>query len=151
MSTRYLVVDGHSVIFSWPELRSLHERNRAVARRTLTDQLRHLHDTTSWRVTLVLDGKLGTAVAATSPKETDMVVCYATADQTADSIIERLVAASGVAGDILVITADEAEKLTVEALGATTASPGWLRKEMEQENSSFATELNRVHRSARWK
>ena len=84
-------------------------------------------------------------------KPTDMVVSYATADQTADSIIERLVGASGVAKDILVITADEAERLTVESLGASTASPSWLRKELDLEESSFGEALDRVHRSARWK
>jgi predicted RNA-binding protein with PIN domain len=150
MSVRYLVVDGHSVIFSWPELRALHGRNRAVARKTLADQLRQLHDTTTWRVTLVLDGKLGTAAGVAPARPADMVICYATADQTADSIIERLVAASGVAGDILVISADEVEKRTVESLGALTASPEWLRQEMERENSTFSVELERIHRSARW-
>jgi predicted RNA-binding protein with PIN domain len=80
-----------------------------------------------------------------------MVVSYATADQTADSIIERLVAASGVAREILVITADEGEKLTVESLGAVTASPSWLRETLESEGVSFGAELDRVHRSARWK
>ena len=98
MSVRYLVVDGHSVIFAWHDLRALHERNRALARKTLADFLRQMHDTTEWRVTLVLDGKLGTVVKNPTPKPTDMVICYATADQTADSIIERLVAASGKAG-----------------------------------------------------
>ena len=80
-----------------------------------------------------------------------MVVCYATADQTADSIIERLVAASGVAEEILVITADEAERLTVESLGAATASPTWLRKELDNGKRFLRDELERVHRSARWK
>jgi predicted RNA-binding protein with PIN domain len=150
MSARYLVVDGHSVIFAWPDLRALHERNRAVARKALADMLQHLHDTTSWRVTLVLDGKLGTAVP-TARKRTDMVVAYATADQTADSIIERLVASSGVAGEILVITADEAERLTVESLGAATASPSWLREELEREKAFFSEKLRRVHRFERWK
>jgi predicted RNA-binding protein with PIN domain len=151
MSARYMVVDGHSVIFAWPDLRALHGANRAAARKALADHLQRLHDTTSWRVTLVLDGKLGTAVSSGSSKDKDMVVTYATADQTADSIIERLVAASGVAQEILVITADEAEKLTVEALGAATASPEWLREILEQEGNSFADELGRIHRSARWK
>ncbi len=151
MSAHYLVIDGHSVIFAWPDLRKLHDRNRAAARKALIDRLQHLHDTTDWRVTVVLDGKLGTAVASGTRAPTDMVVSYATADQTADSIIERLVGASGVAGDILVITADEAEKLTVESLGAATASPSWLRKELEMEGTSFTDELARVHRSARWK
>ena len=151
MSSRYLVVDGHSVIFSWPPLRSLHDHNRAQARKALIDLLGKLHDTTSWRVTLVLDGTLGGVAPPASSKPGDMVVCYGAADQTADSIIERLVASSGVAAEILVITADEAEKLTVESLGATTASPAWLEEELKRENSFFGEELDRVHRSARWK
>ena len=151
MSARYLVIDGHSVIFSWPDLRKLHDSNRAAARKALLDQLQHLYDTSEWRVTVVLDGKMGTASAPGTHKPTDMVVSYATADQTADSIIERLVAVSGVAPEILVITADEAERLTVESLGAATASPSWLRKELDLEGTSFADELARVHRSARWK
>ena len=151
MSAHYLVIDGHSVIFAWPDLRKLHDHNRAAARKALIDRLQHLHDTTAWRVTVVLDGKLGTALPSGDRKPTDMVVSYATADQTADSIIERMVGASGVAKDILVITADEAEKLTVESLGAATASPSWLRKELEMEGTSFTDELERVHRSARWK
>jgi len=132
-------------------LRKLHDRNRSAARKALLERLQHLHDTTEWRVTVVLDGKLGTAVSSGVRKATDMVVTYATADQTADSIIERLVGASGAAKDILVITADEAEKLTVESLGAAAASPSWLRRELEIEEVSFVDELERVHRSARWR
>jgi predicted RNA-binding protein with PIN domain len=151
MSARYLVVDGHSVIFAWPDLRKLHDRNRAAARKALADRLQHLHDTSTWRVTLVLDGKLGTAIPTGKRKPTDMVVTYASADQTADSIIERLVGASGVARQILVITADEGERRTVESLGAATASPLWLRQELAMEDGSFTGEMERVHRSARWK
>jgi predicted RNA-binding protein with PIN domain len=151
MSAHYLVIDGHSVIFAWHDLRQLHDHNRSAARKALIDRLQHLHDTSDWRVTVVLDGKMGTVVPSGVRKPTDMVVSYATADQTADSIIERLVAASGVATEILVITADEAEKLTVESLGAATASPAWLRKELDLEESSFTDALERVHRSARWK
>jgi uncharacterized protein len=151
MSAHYLVIDGHSVIFAWPDLRKLHNQNRAVARKALIDRLQHLHDTSDWRVTVVLDGKLGSAQPTGVRKPTDLVVSYATVDQTADSIIERLVGASGVANEILVITADEAEKLTVESLGAATASPAWLRKEIEMEGTSFTDQLARVHRSARWK
>ena len=151
MSARYLVVDGHSVIFAWADLRKLHDHNRAAARKALLGRLQHLHDTTGWRVTVVLDGRLGTALSPGLRKATDMVVTYATADQTADSIIERLVATSGAARDILVITADEAEKLTVESLGASAASPTWLRQELAIEGTSFTGELEKVHRSARWK
>jgi predicted RNA-binding protein with PIN domain len=152
MSAQYLVVDGHSVIFAWPDLRRLHDRNRAAARKALAEGLQRLHDCSSWRVTLVLDGTLGSAAG---PKQVrrpaDIVVSYAAADETADSIIERLVGASGLASEILVVTADEAERLTVESLGAATASPDWLRREMEMGATFFDEELQRVNRSARWK
>ena len=151
MGAQYLVIDGHSVIFAWADLRRLHDQNRAAARKALADRLQHLHDTTPWRVTLVLDGKLGTAIPMGKRKATDMVISYATADQTADSIIERLVAASGLAPEILVITADEAERRVVESLNAAVSSPAWLREEIEREGASFADDLERVHRSARWK
>jgi predicted RNA-binding protein with PIN domain len=151
MSAHYLVIDGHSVIFAWPDLRKLHDRNRAAARKALADRLQHLHDTSAWRVTLVLDGKRGTAIPSGRRKPTEMVISYASADQTADSIIERLVSASGRAQEILVITADEAERLTVESLGAATASPSWLRKELAMEDASFVDGIERIHRSARWK
>ena len=149
MSGRYLVVDGHSVIFSWADLRTLHQKDRAAARKTLADRLRGLHDSTAWRVTLVLDGTHGSAPAPRQPN--DMVVVYATADQTADSIIERLVAASGAAAEVLVITADEVERRLVESLGASTASPAWLQEEMTREGAAFQGELDKVHRGAKWR
>jgi predicted RNA-binding protein with PIN domain len=151
MSARYLVVDGHSVIFAWNDLRTLHQQNRAAARKALADRLQTLHDSTEWRVTLVLDGTHGTVVPSGTRRSADMVVVYATADQTADSIIERLIASSGVAGQVLVITADEAERMLVESLGATTASPAWLHEELAREGVSFNDALARVHRTARWK
>jgi predicted RNA-binding protein with PIN domain len=149
MSGRYLVVDGHSVIFSWTDLRGLHQRNRAAARKALADRLQVLHDSTSWRVTLVLDGTHGTAQPAPRHPQ-DMITVYATADQTADSIIERLVASSGEAARVTVITADEVERRLVESLGAATASPAWLREEMAREGAEFQGRLDQVHRSAKW-
>jgi predicted RNA-binding protein with PIN domain len=148
MSARYLVVDGHSVIFAWADLRKLHEKNRAAARKALADRLQVMHDGADWRVTLVLDGTHGSAPGPRQPA--DMVIVYAQADQTADSIIERLVASSGEASRVLVITADEVERRLVESLGAYAASPTWLREEMERVGGDFRDALERVHRSARW-
>ena len=150
MSARYLVVDGHSVIFSWAGLRELHQRDRAAARKALAERLQALHDSTPWRVTLVLDGTRGTSTAHERRPE-DMVLVYATADQTADSIIERLVAASGAAAEVLVITADEVERRLVESLGAESASPSWLWEEMARQGSTFESEMERVHKSAKWR
>jgi predicted RNA-binding protein with PIN domain len=151
MSARYLVVDGHSVIFAWADLRALHDRNRAAARRALLERLQALHDSTSWRVTVVLDGTHGTAVPTGPRQPSDMAVAYGTSDRTADSIIERLVASAAQASAVTVVTADEAERLCVESLGASTVSPAWLREELTAAGAAFEGELDRVHRAARWK
>ncbi|PYK20611.1 MAG: hypothetical protein DME55_01760 [Verrucomicrobia bacterium] len=54
---RYLIVDGHSVIFAWPELRKLHARRSSSAREALIKQLRDYQDWTGVRVVVVFDGK----------------------------------------------------------------------------------------------
>ena len=53
--TRYLVVDGHSVIFAWPELRKLHGRRSSLARDVLIRQLRAYQDWTGVHVVVVFD------------------------------------------------------------------------------------------------
>jgi len=64
-SPRYLIVDGHSIIFAWPELRTLHERRASAAREELIKRLRNYQDWTGVRVVIVFDGK-GTNVSTTS-------------------------------------------------------------------------------------
>jgi predicted RNA-binding protein with PIN domain len=54
---RYLIVDGHSVIFSWPELRKLHDRRTALGREALTKKLRDYQDWSGVHVVVVFDGK----------------------------------------------------------------------------------------------
>ena len=57
MRAEYLIVDGHSVIFAWPELRKLHARRTSLARDALTKKLRDYQDWTGTRVAVVFDGK----------------------------------------------------------------------------------------------
>jgi hypothetical protein len=85
---RYLIVDGHSLIFAWPELRKLHQRRSSLAREALIKQLRHYQDWTGVSVVVVFDGK-GSKVN-TSSDPGDVQVVYSRRGQTADAIIERL-------------------------------------------------------------
>jgi predicted RNA-binding protein with PIN domain len=50
---RYLIVDGHSVIFAWPELRKLHARRTALARDELVKILTAYQDASGVRVVAV--------------------------------------------------------------------------------------------------
>ena len=84
----YLIVDGHSIIFAWPELRKLHARRSSIAREALLKQLRDYQDWTGVNVVVVFDGK-GKKVDATSDSF-EVQVFYSRSGQSADAIIERL-------------------------------------------------------------
>jgi uncharacterized protein len=124
-AARFLIVDGHSLIFAWPELRKLHQRRTSLAREALAKQLRDYQDWTGVRVVLVFDGK-GDAVSAQADPH-DIQVIYSRKGQTADAIVERL--ASKYAGqyDVTVATSDLLERQTVTAFGASSVSPEMLR------------------------
>ena len=125
---RYLLVDGHSVLHAWPELRQLHSRQPSSAREKLIRQLSQLHDSGKWKVTLVFDGQRGGKEER--PRDS-MAVLYASAGQTADSIIERIVQVHSGRGEIGVVTADHAEMTAVESFGAFGFSPDWLQNEIQ--------------------
>jgi predicted RNA-binding protein with PIN domain len=128
--TRYLIVDGHSIIFAWPELRKLHGRRSALAREALIKQLRHYQDWTGVRVVIVFDGK--DTKVDTSSDPGDVQIVYSRRGQTADTIVERF--ASKYAGrfDLTVATSDLREAETVHASGAEWISPNSLQKLLEQ-------------------
>src|SRR5207247_7656536 len=90
---RYLIVDGHSVIFTWPELRKLHARRSSLAREALIKKLRDYQDYTGVRVVVVFDGKGTSATEQSEPHSVQ--VFYSRAGQTADAIIERLMSKFG--------------------------------------------------------
>ena len=120
MQPQYLIVDGHSVIFAWPELRALHERRTSLARDALVRKLRDYQDWSGVRTIVVFDGK-GSAVDATSyPGE--IQIFYSRAGQTADAIVERLASKYGNQFKLLVATSDYLEQETVAACGAECIS-----------------------------
>jgi predicted RNA-binding protein with PIN domain len=122
---RYLIVDGHSVIFAWPELRKLHARRSSLAREALLKQLRDYQDWTGVRVVAVFDGK-GQRVDATSDPA-DVQVFYSRSGQSADAIIERLASKYAKRYELVVATSDSLEAETVRACGAESISPDGLR------------------------
>jgi predicted RNA-binding protein with PIN domain len=140
---RYLLVDGHSIIHAWPDLRSLHLRQPSQARRNLIRELSALHDSGRWRVTLVFDGQGGGREEG--PKDS-LAVLYAPADATADSIIEKIVQAHAGRGEIGVVTADHAEITAVESFGAFGFSPDWLRDELRAAAGEIAASLETYRR-----
>src|SRR5215217_2983979 len=122
---RYLIVDGHSVIFAWPELRRLHARRSSLAREALLKQLRDYQDWTGVRVVAVFDGK-GNNVDATSDRN-EVQVFYSRSGQSADAIIERLASKYAKHYELMIATSDSLEAETVRACVADAISAEGLR------------------------
>ena len=123
---RFLIVDGHSVIFAWPDLRKVHARRPSLAREILVKQLRAYQDWMDTRVIVVFDGK-GTRVTETSDPH-DIQIFYSRKGQTADSIIERLASRYATRFHLIVATSDYLEQQTASAFGAECISPEMLRQ-----------------------
>ncbi|MFL6589318.1 MAG: NYN domain-containing protein [Chthoniobacterales bacterium] len=130
MRADYLIVDGHSVIFAWPELRALHVRRTSLARDALTKQLRDYQDWTGTKVAVVFDGKGESVDVSSFPGE--IQVFYSRAGQTADSIIERLASKYGGRHKLLVATSDVLEQETAAACGAECVSAEALKWLLEE-------------------
>ena len=130
MAARYLIVDGHSIIFAWPDLRRLQARRSSLAREELVKRLRHYQDWTGVNVTVVFDGRGRDVTEQSNPH--DVQIFYARGGQSADAIIERLASKYAPRFEITVATSDFLVKETVNASGAASISPEDLRSLLDE-------------------
>ena len=144
MKPRVLIVDGHSMIFRWPDLTLQHAKRTAVARESLIRMLTGLQDNSDWNVTVVFDGN---GVKPTEASELHGIqVFYSTAEKTADAVIERLVAKYSDRYDVTVATDDLMERTTVASFGAGSMSARQLREEIEMAGHNLDERLRHLHR-----
>jgi predicted RNA-binding protein with PIN domain len=136
---RFLIVDAHSVIFSWPELRKLHQRRMILARDELIKILTQYQDASGIRVVAVFDGQGKKLSEATEPG--GIQVLYSSSGQTADQIIERLTAIYAKTHDLTVATSDHLEQQTAETFGAYTVTCEELRERIADAQAELAREL----------
>ncbi|MDX2079685.1 MAG: NYN domain-containing protein [Terrimicrobiaceae bacterium] len=144
MKPRVLIVDGHSMIFQWPDLADLHARKSAAAREELVRRLRGLQDASDWTVAVVFDGRGAKASDASEPG--GIHIFYSKAGQTADSVIERLAAKYALTCDVTVATDDRLERVTAEAFGSSSMSCMQLRLEIEAADSAVGREIEKLRR-----
>src|SRR3984957_17512059 len=141
MSAQILIVDGHSVIFAWPDLRALHDYKTVLARDPLTRSLTAYQDLSGTNVVLVFDGRGPMITQENEPA--GIQVFYSNTGHTADDIIERLVAKYGKVYSITVATSDLLEQQTTIAFGGKCISREGLRKLVTNARSNFTRELKR--------
>ncbi|MBV9127267.1 MAG: NYN domain-containing protein [Verrucomicrobia bacterium] len=145
----YLIVDGHSVIFAWPELRALHAQRTGAARAALVRTLTDYQDHSGVRVVVVFDGRGSGKRASEATEPGGVQIFYAPAGRTADDIVERLVAKYGATHRLTVATSDRMEAQTALTFGAQSCvSAEGLRALLDTAARDFARRL-RAHRASR--
>jgi len=116
-----ILVDGYSLLHSWPELCRGNPPHSAAAREALIKRLAQYQDTAGTPITIFFDGsqpRSGMRVASTEAVE----VLYSAAGQTADQMIERAAHRFQPYGEVMAVTNDNAERETVLSLGGFAAS-----------------------------
>jgi uncharacterized protein len=147
MPESFLIVDGHSIIFAWPELLALQRRSGAAAREDLIKILTEYQDLSGVNVVVVFDGQGERINEITEPG--GIQIFYSNAGRTADEIVERLVAKYGHKHTITVATADLLEQQTVISFGAQCVGSEGLRRRVEDARADFAIEMKRRRRAAK--
>ena len=117
-----ILVDGYSLLHSWPALAPGKTRHSPAAREELINVLTQYHDTCGTPITIVFDGAGSKRDADESPSTSDVEILYSRVGQTADQMIERAAHRLKDFGDVLVVTDDFAERDTVSSFGSMTSS-----------------------------
>jgi predicted RNA-binding protein with PIN domain len=140
---KYVIIDGHSVIHAWADLRKLHLRGelRYMAREELLKRMRTLQDITGERVVVVFDGQ--GAKVTEEREEGGVQIFYADAGHTADSVIERLASKYSEKFRLRVCTADRMIWESIRASGAQWISPDRLRDDWERSETEMRRRIKR--------
>lgn len=117
-----ILVDGYSLLHSWPEIAPGKARHSAAARDELIHVLTRYRDAITTPITIIFDGSrapTGTPKAHSTP---ELEVLYSGVGNTADDLIERAAYRMKEYGEVMVVTDDYAERDTVINFGASAAS-----------------------------
>jgi len=142
-----ILIDGYSLLHSWPELAPGKARHTAAARDELIHQITRYQDVIGTPITIVFDGANNDIRLSTVESSREVEILYSRTGQTADDIIERLAHRFAAYGEILAVTDDYAERDTVIAMGGLAASCTQFIRDVENAMVGLADELKHYNRN----
>ena len=144
-----ILVDGYSLLHSWPELAAGAARHSETARDALVEMLTQYQDACGTPVTVFFDG---TGARRGKPKNQAagaVEVLFSSGGQTADDLIERAAHRFQDYGEVLVVTDDFAERNMVSGFGGSVASCGNFIRMINERLTDLQEDLNKHNRAAR--
>lgn len=146
-----ILVDGFSLLHSWPELAPGKPRHSAAARDELVHQLTLYRDAIGTPITVVFDGGGAPAGTPSAQSTPEMEILYSRNGRTADDIIERVAHRMSSFGEVLAVTDDHAERDTVISLGGMASSCLNFIQTMENTLNEQQRDIRNYNRSERTK
>ena len=117
-----ILIDGYSLLHTWPELAAGAPRHSERARDALADLLQQYQDACGTPITIFFDGQGARRSRPKNQGGNAVEILFSGGGQTADDLIERAAHRFQDYGEVLVVTDDFAERDTVSASGALVAS-----------------------------
>ena len=144
-----ILIDGFSLLHSWPELAEGAPRYSETARDALVEMLTQYQDACGTPVTVFFDGCGRRKTKPENQSGKSVEVLFSSAGQTADDLIERAAHRFQPYGEVLVVTDDFAERDTVSGFGGSVASCGNFIAMIQNALANLAENLNNHNRSER--
>lgn len=117
-----ILVDGYSLLHSWPELAPGKARYSESARAELIQRLNLYSDVCGIPITIFFDGATPPSGKPAPGAKSEVEVLFSRTGQTADQLIERATHRFAPYGEVLAVTDDQAERQTVLSLGGLASS-----------------------------
>jgi uncharacterized protein len=144
-----ILIDGYSLLHSWPEIAPGKPRYSAAARDELVHQLTLYRDAVGTPITIVFDGANPDIHLSTAESTPEVEILYSRAGQTADDIIERVAHRMSSYGEVLAVTDDNAERDTVLSVGGMASSCMNFIQTVETALAELQDELKTYNRTER--
>ncbi len=124
----------------------MHERRSSLAREAVVRLMTEYSDATDQHVVVVFDGRSGRV--GEDPNLGGIQVFYSKTGQTADAVIERLVAKYAQTNEITVATGDMMEQQTVISFGALAITPDALFLRLEDARLDLSRRIEKLRRQS---
>ena len=139
-----ILVDGYSLLHSWPELAPGRARHSAAARDELIRWLTLYQDAIGTPITVFFDGSGARSGTPAAASKAELEVLYSRSGQTADQMIERAAHRFREYGEVMAVTDDRAERDTVISLGASASSCLNFIQEVENTLKELADDVRTI-------
>jgi predicted RNA-binding protein with PIN domain len=151
MNNRWVLVDGYSVMHTWKRFatRKVHALSLQQRREELVKLLLQFADHSGRRVTVVFDGYAAKHKPERNEPSRGVEIVFSERGKTADDAIERMVSEAADRTRIQVVTSDNVERGTVEAMGAESMSAELFEAEMDAVLRDLAAAIRQHSRRRR--